>query len=203
MGRAIAGVELNIKGLTDHQLVALTRQLMDERLQRAVETGDPDVLVALAMQEMFTSSGEPTPPKILNADTVAIPGMIQYTSAEKHTCRLYTVRAPNGGTEGWSWDEDNPTFVHGDSSRVDKSRRSVHLHLAIDGLVLIQHSMRWDGERHNRVGCRAWSITQQVDERTGELLLPILAPISDWTPSHLPPPNGEGDDRSYAGRATK
>jgi hypothetical protein len=182
--------------LSDGEISLMISALMDEKLRRAVETGDPETLIKQALIELFDTNG-PKPPRILSNGIVAVPGYLKDSSGEKHECNMFTVRLPDHETETWAWEDDTGTFISGETSKVAKVRRSVNLHQAIEGLVLIQHVMKWDGRKHTRTSTKAWEVRVKVNEETGELVSEELALLSNWTPSRLPPPPGsESENRS-------
>lgn len=182
----------SIREMGDGDIAIAIAALMDEKLRRAVESGDPETLIKQALMDMFDTSG-PKPPKIISNGIVAVPGYLKESSTEKHDCNMFTVRLPDHETETWAWEDDTGTFIAGETSKVAKVRRSVNLHQAIDGLVLIQHVMKWDGRKHARTTTKAWQVKVVVDKKTGEISSETLTLLSNWTPSRLPPPPG-GDD---------
>lgn len=185
-----------IKAMSDGEVSQAIAALMDEKLRRAIENGDPDTLIKQSLIDLFDTNG-PKPPKIVSAGIVAVPGYLKDSSGEKHECNMFTVRLPDHETETWAWEDDTGTFISGETSKVAKVRRSVNLHQAIDGLVLIQHVMKWDGRRHTRTSTKAWEVRVKVNEKTGEISSESLALLSNWTPSRLPPPPGsETENRS-------
>lgn len=181
-----------IRELSDGDISVAISALMDEKLRRAVENGDPETLIKQALIEMFDTSG-PKPPQIISKGIVALPGYIKESSTDKHDCKMFTVRMPDQESETWAWEDDTSTLIAGETSKVAKIRRSINLHQAIDGLVLILHVMKWDGRRHTRTATKAWEVKVAVDKKTGEIVSESLALLSNWTPSRLPPPPGERD----------
>lgn len=173
---------------TDQQLRDFVSSAMSELRMRAVENGDPDAIISEAFQRSFDVSGGIKSPFIIEG-YVAIPGHIQDSSGSRHICNLSTVTMPDGGVF-WAWGDECETFVHSDSEQLSGIRRSVALHLIVAGSIIARHTMRWDGERHNRLQSIAWQVTE--DER--------LRPVTSYKPGHLPPPNGEVDQRSYKAR---
>jgi hypothetical protein len=93
----------------------------------------------------------PTAPVALNNNMVAVSGLVKYNSSgTRHTCTLYTVVAP-GIDPFWAW-EDAGTLMWSESPRVADIKQSVAVHAAVDGMRFTKHSMKWDGERHTRLG---------------------------------------------------
>lgn len=188
----------SIAALSDGEISLALTALYAEKLRRSVASGDPDTLIKTALNDLFDSSGSKGP-AIVSQGIVAVPGYIKDTSAEKHECRLFTIRMPDQEQETWVWEDDSPTYIHAETEKIAKVRRSIALHQAVDGMVIIQHSMRWDGTRHNRTGTKAWGVETKVNKKTGEIVSETLSVLSNWTPSRLPPPPGENDSRAYGG----
>lgn len=190
---------LTMSRLTMHEIDTLVELLLTERVQRAVADADPDTLVDLAMRELFDSTSGPKGPRVMAPGLVALPGMVHETSATRHRCVLFTVKVP-GGAHTWSWDDEGSTFVHGDASKVGKTLWSVNLHQAVPGVVYVMHTRNKVDDRHVSTAVAAYEAHQEYDEETGEVGATTLSRIPDWTPSHLPPPKGEEDQRSYTSR---
>jgi len=176
-------------------LHAMVSGALGELLQRAVEDEDADVLVERAMQEMFSGSGDPKPPTMFTRNIIALAGTVQDTSAEKHACALWTVKLPSDEPPSWAWNDSIGTFVHSDSEKVGKLRRSVQLHVAVNDMVIAQHRMVHDGTRHQRIATKAWTVVT-VEDATDDGFHMELQPAENYTPTHLPPPQGEQDTRS-------
>lgn len=184
--------------LSTDQIRKLVQRGMSELLERAIEDEDPDVLVAQAMQSMFSNSGDPLPPTMIAANIVALAGTVRDTSSGKHACSLYTVQMPNDEPPMWSWDSTT-TKIHNDHEKVGQIRRSVSIHVTVDDMVIARHDMMWDGNRHIRNVSRAWRVESVVDTETDNVTS-ILTPEKNYTPTHLPPPDGGTDTRSAKGQ---
>lgn len=180
----------DLREMSDGDLAVLHAALMDEKLRRAIDRGDPETLIREGLVALFDTSG-PKPPKVVSPGILALPGWIKDGSGESHSCNMFTVRTPDQEVETWAWEQDADTFIAGETSKVAKVRRSVNLHQAVGGLLLIQHVMKWDGRRHTRASSKAWEVRVEADPATGEIASERLVPLSDWTPSRLPPPPGE------------
>lgn len=190
---------IDVRSMSLSQIDAAISELLTERMQRAVSEADPDTLIEVAMQEMFLANGNPRPPQVVAPGIVALAGSVRDVSSTKHLCRLFTVKVP-ADSEHWMWDEEAPTFIHSDSAKVGRNRWSVSLHQAIEGMVLIQHAREKVDDRHASQSMSAWTVEQQYDIDTGEVGDTTIKVMSEWTPTRLPPPVGEEDQRSYSAR---
>lgn len=186
----------DLNSLSESQLRDIVAKAHSILLQRAVEEEDPDVLVGIAMEKLFTLGGEPKEPYFVTDTIIGIPGMVRDGRGEKHDCVLFTVQLPDGGAPTWLWEDSLPTYIHSDSAKIGGIRRTAALHMAIDDLEIARHDMSWDGERHIRKSSRAWTV--QRDPEDNDKM--VLVPVKSYTPTHLPPPQGEVDSRSYSGR---
>lgn len=181
--------------LGEGELAELAAAVAAERKMRAIERCEPDALVAQAFARLHTG---PTPglAVLIAPGIVAMASAITETSTGRHTCTQHTVVAADGGAQSWSWNREAASYLHGDTQQVGRVRRGVDLHLAVENLVVVRHSMskKGVGEPHVRLAANASRIG--ADQQGDDPQAFSLTPVANFTPGHLPPPEGEEDSRS-------
>lgn len=182
-------MQKNVRMMSDNDLNLMIRLCNEEIRQRALSKGDPDVLIQQVMDEGFTVTGDPIPPKDMGDGIVAITGVVKDTSTVKHRCTLYTIRPSIDDTEEyWMWQEDASTYIGSETVKVDKIRRTVTMHAPADGAVIIEHRMLWDGSRHERTNVKGYQVKHHHDEETGEIVSTSFEKPSLSIMRRLPPP---------------
>lgn len=172
------------------ELEQLIRTAMRERVNRAIDNHDPETLALAALESGFNQSGNPVPPQVVAPGVVALISVVKDLGKVKHRCTQYTVKADRDAPEEfWSWDDENHTYIYSDTAKVGEVRRSVALHAPPSGALIIQHTMKHDGERHERTAVKSWEVEVDFDHESGE-------PRVQLTPSQvavtkLPPPNND------------
>lgn len=143
----------DVSEFSDSQLQKMLSKINMEIHNRALDSGDPDVLGQNYMESLATS--ELGSPKILTDRLLALGGVIKYNgTGTRHTCSLYSVYVP--GTEPfWAW-EDNGFLEFSNSVRIGEHRYSASVLTAIHGMQFIRHNMKHDGERHKRISEEAY-----------------------------------------------
>jgi len=159
------GGDFNISELTDGQIHTLLYALQHELHERAMNSDDPEVLGIEFLGKLNGNDVEK--PEVVGERFVAVGGIVKYNPAgTKHQCVLYSVTMP-GAEPFWVW-EDHGTLAYSQSSRVGEMRQSVALHVAIDGMQFIRHTMKHDGEKHTRISEDAWDCVW-ADDGAGKL----------------------------------
>lgn len=178
-----------IKKMTDRDLSRTISMLLSERSERALSNADPETLAQKAMESGFTIMGDPIMPQDMGHGIVAITSMVKDTSAVKHRCHLYTLKESlDAVDEYWVWEDDSPSYLYSETSRVDKVRRTVSLHALADDAVIIQHSMVWDGERHDRKSVTGYTI-HHITNQEGEIISTEVEMMPNIVAKKLPVPS--------------
>ena len=177
----VGKVNFEVSELSDEQIHGLLHSLRVELHERALESDDPEVL---GLEFLSSLNGKDVErPEILSGRFIALGGIIKYNPAgTKHHCVLYSITMP-GADPFWAW-EDHGTLAYSHSTRVGDMRQSVALHVAVDGMQLIRHTMKHDGERHHRLSEDVWDC---VWAENGEGSLQVVK--SKTNPRNLPVPN--------------
>jgi len=172
---------VDVTEFSDEQIHGLLHALRKELHERAMASDDPEVLGIEFLSRL--NGNDVAKPEIAGERFVALGGVIKYNPAgTKHQCVLYSVVMP-GADPFWAW-EDHGTLAYSQSARIAETRQSVAVHVAVDGMQFIKHTMKHDGERHVRLSEEAWDC---VWAENGAGSLQIVR--SKSTPRHLPMPN--------------
>lgn len=175
-----------IRDLPDRDIGFLISELIQERVSRAAGAYDPETLAIKALEKGYTITGDPVAPQDMGGGIIAITNVVRDTSSVKHRCHLHTLKmGPEEKEEWWVWDENCPTYLYSETSKVDAIRRTVALHALTNGMVLSRHSMVHDGERHERKSLSVFDVIQEVD-RDGTIQDTQLVRNSNPTPRRLP-----------------
>jgi len=179
----------DVSGMTDAEINKAISLLQDERTSRALDNADPEILAHQAMESGFTMTGDPVVPRDMGNGIVAIMSMVKDTSQTKHRCHLYTIKESlEDVQEYWVWEEQSPSYLYSETAKVDKIRRTVSLHSLADDAVIIQHSMVWDGSRHDRKSVVGYQIHHVCDD-DGEITETEISKLSNIVVKKLPPPS--------------
>jgi hypothetical protein len=180
-GEVSVNGEFSISALSDGQIHDLLNKLRSELHKRAHESGDPEEFGLEVLGAL--NGGDVSRPEVSGGNVVALGGSIKYkASGTGHTCVLYSVNMP-GVEPFWAW-EDHGTLAYSQSARIGEMRHSVAVHVAVDGMQFIKHTMKHDGEKHKRISEDAWECSWG-DNGEGELKIVK----SKLTPRNLPVPN--------------
>lgn len=140
--------------LSNDELRQLAMDILMVQKNRALESNDPVILAHEFLERVGSEAAEP---EVVGTSMIALPGHIQYGKSERHKCILYSVYIP-GQEATWAWQtvSDATTLLHSESIRIGESRQSIAVHSAVQGMVVVQHRMNHDGERHKRISEMAW-----------------------------------------------
>ena len=167
----ISRAELQIKSVSE--LVALAGVCLDLAQSKAVEQSDPSECVRAVYATGFDGTTPRDP--FLVGDYLALTGYVRALGKTRHRCQLCTVRSP-ALTDMWAWDDDAPSLVTSELSRMDDDKLSVSLHMPVEGMVVVRHTMTWDGTRHHRTSATAWRYTDGLLAADPSLLVGALPP---------------------------
>lgn len=175
-----------VTSLSDSELEQQLGLLRAERVRRAEEREDPELLVSRALESGLSSSGDPLEPWVVGANgLVAMVGVVRDTSKVKHRCSLYTVTPSETDCTYWFWDEESPTHVHSTTGKVGGVRRTAAIHSLDDGSVLVRHDRVFDGESHHSRKASGYAMRTSGEDA-------VLEQVGARMIGRLPPPTANG-----------
>lgn len=119
-----------IKELSDHELQDLHREMQEEILQRAIQSGDHESIIKQAFEVAFDRSGLGVNPWI-EGKLLICPGALVSKSAANHRCRFVSV------DQEWVWQSKQLiTETKNPSPGNDKGFRAIALIPVIEGTAV-------------------------------------------------------------------
>ncbi len=178
----LASCDVDLTALDDEELSTLINGAIAERSSRFQWSKDSDAIAQRMFQEIHGSGAGPGDPILVGESMVAFGTEVVESSGSKHSCIQFTILIGDGDDEYWPWEAD--TLLAEQTGRVARTARGAQVHQVVDGMKLIRHKMKWNGEFHERVDCKAWEIVLTDNG-------PRLVPRYDWVARRLPTPLGE------------
>lgn len=131
----------SLGSLSVQELGRVRDELDEVTRQRRIEfETDPDVIVEMYMDEMFTDDGYPCNPLPVKGGVLVATSVIYGKNPDKHVCTQATVReSAQAQDEMWVW--DSPLLAARESLKVDGQLRSLHLVHADAGTLIGVHPM--------------------------------------------------------------
>ena len=181
----------DIRYMSDQEIESAISLLYIERASRAMDRSDVDQILQDSFQSGFTITGDPVPPRDVGNGVVAITAVVKDTSTIKHRCHLYTIKEHVEATEEyWIWEGDASSYITSETAKVDKIRRTVALHSLPNEAVIVEHSMVWDGEIHNRKSVKGYTVNHHFDEN-GEITETDIIKMDNFVARRLPIPSSK------------
>lgn len=153
---------LTIQELQD-MLVRSTAELKE----RAIAEEDPEQLIQEVLRVTNVArTATATSPMLITPNVLALTGIVRDVGKSRHRCSLYTVKIPDVVESWWSWDEEAPTFIHSESTKVGGIRYTVSLHTAVSDMRVTMHTRSFSGGMHEGKSAKTYGLEMDGDSMT-------------------------------------